>query len=182
MRDGFDMDFLNSATPDDGQAPSPPAQLRYEGRYRCPVCYYGELTGMTLMDSFGCSFCRHIFTADLQTQILRLADGSQALSWRWDGKRWRSSQIADTNLGLTLISLGTALVVLPTALVALAVYLFPPLPDTPGAWIPLTWIGLTGLSHLAMVLWLAGEAYQFSLYRTLQVQLARLRTMRDRWS
>ncbi|WP_448574247.1 hypothetical protein [Trichothermofontia sp.] len=176
---GLKMDCLNLPPSHQGPAAPPPPQLRYDGHYRCPVCYYGELTGMTLMESFGCSFCRHIFTADLQTQVLRLADGSQALTWRWDGKRWRTSRTANPHLGLALVSLGTALVVLPTVLVTLAVYLFPPLPDTPGAWIPRAWIGLTGLSHLAMVLWLAGESGPFPLYRALRVQSSRLLTLRN---
>ncbi|WP_448560917.1 hypothetical protein [Trichothermofontia sp.] len=155
-------------------------QLSYDGHYRCPVCYYGELSGMTLMESFGCSFCRHIFTADLQTQVLRLADNSQALSWRWDGQRWRASHVTDPHLGGTLAIVGAALILLPTLLVGLAVYLFPPLPDAPGAEFPLLWVGLTFLSHLTMVVWLAGESYQFPPYRALWVQMSRLMRVWDR--
>ncbi|WP_354634881.1 hypothetical protein [Planktothricoides raciborskii] len=33
--------------------------------YPCPVCRYGEISGLTLMNAFGCHFCQHIFTADL---------------------------------------------------------------------------------------------------------------------
>jgi len=154
--------------------------LRYDDRYRCPVCYYGELTGMTLMESFGCSFCRHIFTADLPTQVLRLADNTPALSWRWDGQRWRRRHGTDMDFGPTVVILGTALVVFPTLLVGLAVYLFPPLPDAPGAWFPPVWVGLTGISHLVMVLWLAGESYALPLYRALRVLLSRQFTLGDR--
>ncbi len=156
------------------KSPSPTfPRLRYDGHYRCPVCYYGELSGMTLMESFGCNFCRHIFTANLQTQVLRLADNSPALSWRWDGQRWRASHVGEPHLGSTLTLVGIALILLPTLLVGLAVYLFPPLPDAPGAWFPLVWVGLTCLSHLILVVWLAGESYQFPPYRALRIQFSR---------
>lgn len=158
--------------------PSVLPRLSYQGHYRCPVCYYGELSGMTLMESFGCNFCRHIFTADLQTQVLRLADHTQALSWRWDGRRWQPSYASDPSRARTLALVGSALVLLPTLVVGLAVYLFPPLPDAPGGWFPVGWVGLTCLSHLALVLWLAGESYLFPPYRALPIQLSRRLTRR----
>ncbi|NJM45878.1 MAG: hypothetical protein HC860_06610 [Alkalinema sp. RU_4_3] len=60
-------------------------KLNYSDRYRCPLCQHGTLSSLILMDVFACDFCRHMFTANLENQVLRVEDSLQNLAWRWNG-------------------------------------------------------------------------------------------------
>ncbi len=147
--------------------------LNYDGSYPCPVCRHGQITTLALMDVFGCSYCRHVFTANLQDQVLQMADSPQPLLWSWTGQTWRSRPPQDQSLSVLLWMLGAIAVILPTSLVSLAYYIFPPLPDAPLSWVPLVWIGLTFGVHSVMVGWLAVEYYQPPLYVFLRYGLTR---------
>lgn len=125
------------------------------------------------MDAFACDFCRHIFTPNLEAQTIEVVDSVQPMTWRWTGQGWRQSRQLDRDLTLLVWGLGGVLVLLPPGLVWLAGYIFPPLPGSPGANVPLLWAGLTLLCHSLLALWLVAEHYQFSAYVALKLQLRR---------
>lgn len=150
--------------------------LDYNGVYPCPVCRHGEVQALTLMEAFACNFCQHIFTANLEQQLLRIADSQLPLTWRWQGDAWKGIRHESSEFVWAYGVAGTVFILLPTAIVALAAYLFPPLPGTPLAWIPLAWVVFTFLAHLGCLLWLMLEYYQISLrwyWRGLQQRLRR---------
>ncbi len=134
--------------------------LSIEEVYTCPVCYHGQISAITLMDAFSCNFCNHIFTADLVKQSLKMADSSSPLSWKWNGKKWKANHPqAEWNWIIKLLAV--AFVILPTTLIGLTAYIFPPIPGTPLCWLPIVWTGLTFLSHLAIIVNIVIDYYQF---------------------
>ncbi len=135
-----------------------------DGAYPCPVCHHGQISAMPLMEALACNFCRHIFTLDAVTQHLTMADSSLALTWRWNGRGWRSVYQNDTAIGWGIVLGALAFVLLPTTLVALSAYIFPAEPQTFLSWLPLFWIGLTFVCHLLMVVSIAIESYQFPVF------------------
>lgn len=165
--------------------------LNYHGVYLCPVCRHGQISALPLMDALACNFCRHIFTADLERQVLQVVDGSQPLSWRWNGRTWKATHRQDdVDLTWEIWLVSGALVILPPILVWLAYHTFPPTPNQAclslqleqlgrlglmclGYWFPLIWTVLTFLCHFAFVSWLIVEHYQFPVYVMLRVQLQR---------
>ena len=62
--------------------------LDYSQTYSCPLCLRGEIRAFPLMDAFGCDFCRHIFSASLEEQVLDLADGQVPRRWYRKGNQW----------------------------------------------------------------------------------------------
>ncbi|MBF2096887.1 MAG: hypothetical protein IGQ88_00715 [Gloeomargaritaceae cyanobacterium C42_A2020_066] len=156
------------------ESPRPAGKpLDLEGVYLCPVCHHGHLRGLALMDAFGCSFCRHIFAADLAQGTVRLEDSPQRLVWRWQGQGWQLVRPARPALGMEVWVLAGALILVPTLMVGVAYWLFPPLPDAPLVWFPLFWTGLTLVSHALWVGWLMAEYYQPPVYTTWRMRLAR---------
>lgn len=147
--------------------------LSFQGSYSCPVCRHGQIEALTLMDAFACNFCRHIFTANLQAQLIRVEDSSQPFAWRWTGRSWQPAQQGDFNLTLVIWLVGTALVTLPPTLIWLSYHTFPPLPGGPWYWVPMVWTGLAFLTHFVLVLWLLVEHYQLPSYIALRIQLQR---------
>lgn len=145
--------------------------LSYQGVYTCPICRHGQISALTLTDAFACNFCHHIFTANLDKQLLQVADSSQPMVWRWNGRAWKGVHQGDPELTLVLWLVGIALVTLPAFLVWLSAHTFPPEEGSRWSWIPTLWIGLTFFSHLAFVGWLIVEAYQFPFYAVLKVKL-----------
>ena len=134
------------------------------GVYTCPVCHHGQISTMPLMEAFGCNFCRHIFTANFEKQLLVMADSQLPLTWRWKGGRWKGVQQEGLEIGWCYLVAGFAFVVIPTTLVGLGAYLFPTIPGTPFSWLPACWTGLTFLSHLACLGLLVIEYYQFPVF------------------
>ncbi len=141
-------------------------------RYDCPVCRRGEIATLTLMDAYACNFCRHIFTANLAEQILRVEDSVQPMAWRWDGRQWRnvrwaaSGMTEDNYQDLTTLvwvfCLG--LMVLPPTIVWLPMQIFPPLAGSAGAWFPMFWAVSTAIAHVTIGVWLLAEHYQWRFY------------------
>jgi hypothetical protein len=156
-----------SSTPDH-------SHLDFQGTYLCPVCRHGQITGLTLMDAFACDFCRHIFTANLSDQTVQVADSSQPMSWRWNGRRWQVAYQDELNLTVVIWLVSAALVLLPPALVWLSAYTFPPLPGSAWAWFPTAWVGCTFSIHFLMVSWLIAEHYQLPLYVSTKIRLRQL--------
>jgi hypothetical protein len=141
-------------------------RLDFYGKYTCPVCRHGEISAIPLMEAFSCHFCRHIFTANLEQQTIKMADSQLPLTWRWNGRTWTGGYREENELGWGYWIAGTAFVLLPTSIVGLFTYIFPPLPDSSLSWFPLFWVGLTFFAHLAFLGWLVLEYYQLpiSLY------------------
>ena len=152
---------------------APETQLSYSGTYTCPVCRHGEISAMTLTEAFACNFCHHIFTANLQKQLIQVVDSSQPMTWRWTGSTWKGTHQRDTELTFVLWVVAIALIALPPFLVWLSAHTFPPAEGSTGSWIPTAWIGLAFLSHLILVGWLIAEVYQFPIYAVVKVKLRR---------
>lgn len=149
-------------------------RLDFEERYRCPACGSGEISAIAMMDVFACNFCRHMFTANLQTQSIQLVDSLQPMTWHWAGGRWKTSQQRDT-VAVLVWAFGGALTVVPVGLIVISNYIFPPLE---GSNFPLLWAGLTFLSHGVMSSWLLAEYYRWPWYIGGRVRLQR---WCDRW-
>ncbi len=136
------------------------SMLSYSQTYSCPLCLRGEIQSLPLMDAFACGFCRHIFSANLEEQVLNLADGQVPRRWYRRNDQW----IATERRSLLAYGLfGVALIILPTAIVSLGAYCFPPLPNSPLSWLPQVWIGLTLLSHASFLAWLTVAYFQFPI-------------------
>lgn len=168
--------MLPSQFPPEPPSKSPPLPseqrpLAYEQQYLCPICRHGQLTSLTLMDAFACDFCRHIFTANLTEQLLRVEDSSQPMAWRWNGRTWQSLLQLDSDLTWLVWLFCLGLAVLPPAIVWLPVHTFPPLEGSPAAWLPGVWVILTLVVHGIMSLWLLGEHYQWAPYLAWKVRL-----------
>ncbi|MGD1851627.1 MAG: hypothetical protein ACFCBU_13870 [Cyanophyceae cyanobacterium] len=149
------------------------AKLQEDGIYPCPVCRHGTVATMPLMDAFSCDFCRHIFSADFEEQVLRVEDSAQPLRWQWrSNKTWRPARYTKAAATPTFWTTAVAIAVIPPALVGTSQYLFPPLSGTKSA-IPVPphlWLGLTVLIHGAIASWLLLEHHQWSAYVSLKVQ------------
>lgn len=135
--------------------------LTYDRVYPCPVCRYGEISQLALMDAFGCHFCQHIFTADLQQDCITMVDGSQPLTWYWNGRRWQGISQAEIELGWGLWVGAGFLVVLPPILIWLSGHIFPPLPGSRLSWFADFWTVAAFVGHLTFAIWLWIKAYQF---------------------
>ncbi|NER80441.1 MAG: hypothetical protein F6K42_12865 [Leptolyngbya sp. SIO1D8] len=145
--------------------------------YPCPVCRHGDIQALVLTDAFSCDFCRHILSVDLKRQQVQVVDGPQAISWVWDGQRWRlanGTRDQDVN-GLVIIA-ALFLIVFPASLVWLAGFIFPPLTPSSKIAFSTIWALLTFLAHLGLVLWLVGEYYQIPFYVATKVRLFRQRS------
>ncbi|NEO70923.1 hypothetical protein [Moorena sp. SIO3H5] len=148
--------------------------LNYQGVYPCPVCRVGQIQNLSLMEAFACHECRHIFTADLERQRLKITDRQPPMTWHWNGKKWTGAHLEGVEWGWVNWFLALAFVVCPTTLIGAAVYLFPPAPDSPISWLPAAWVGLTFFCHLAIVVWLVMEFYQFPVWEYLRIRRQRI--------
>lgn len=148
--------------------------LNFQGIYPCPICRHGQISELALMEAFACNFCRHIFTADLLAQSLRVEDSSQAYVWCWTGDRWRPARPDNYPLTLLVWIGSLLLILLPPGLIWLSYHTFPPLPDSPWYWFPILWAITTFCLHTGFVFWLLAEHQQLSLYVILKVRLQRL--------
>jgi len=145
--------------------------LNYNDAYTCPVCRYGHISQLTLTEAFACDFCRHIFTANLQEQVLIMADSMPPMAWRWTGRNWKLAHQKDAELSFVVWLLAMALVIFPTLIVGVSIYIFPPDEDGSQSNFPTVWLVLTFLSHLVLVLWLLAESYQLPFYTYLKVKV-----------
>jgi hypothetical protein len=143
--------------------------LSYQGVYPCPVCRLTQLQAMPLMDAMACDCCHHIFTADLKRQQLKMVDRQPPLIWHWNGRNWKGAHLEGVEWGWVSLLFAVGFVALPTTIIGLSAYTFPAEPDSTLAWLPIAWTGLTFLSHLAIIGWLAMEFYQFPVRAYLRV-------------
>jgi hypothetical protein len=145
--------------------------LNYQETYLCPICRHGQISGITLMDAFSCNFCRHIFTANLSEQLVRVEDSSQPMTWRWNGRKWQAAHQISPDLTIAIWLIGTVLVLVPPALIWLSSHTFPPMRGSVWYWFPTVWISLTFGTHFLFVSWLLAEHYQLPVYVTCKVRL-----------
>lgn len=139
----------------------PSRRPRTEGHYPCPHCHRGELYRLELMEAYGCPACGNLVELDLKSQIARSLSSAPPASFRWSNNRWLPTYRRDFRL-TALAAIGLiAFTVLPTAIAALAVYIFPPLPGSDGAWVPTVWVISVGAAHCISALWLLAECYQW---------------------
>ncbi|MBW4520887.1 MAG: hypothetical protein KME16_14435 [Scytolyngbya sp. HA4215-MV1] len=150
--------------------------LNYQETYLCPICRHGQISAITLMDAFSCNFCRHIFTANLPDQSVRVEDSSQKMAWRWNGQTWQVGNQEPIELTWAIRLGSLAVIVFPPIVIWLPSYIFPPLEGSALGWFPTAWISLTLFSHTVMVSWLLAEYYQFPPYTTLKVRIGQLLT------
>ncbi|NJL84302.1 MAG: hypothetical protein HC890_17785 [Chloroflexaceae bacterium] len=143
---------------------SQPRPLSLNGSYRCPVCRQGQLSSIPLMEAFGCSFCRHLFSVDEQRQLLKMADSQLPLSWYWDGQAWRGAFREAVEPIWFYWLAAAAFVLLPTGIIGFTAYWFPPLPGSLLSWLPLVWTPIAFFAHLTIVAWLFLQYYQFPLF------------------
>ena len=136
--------------------------------YPCPICLYGQISPLSLMDAMACDSCRHIFTTDIEKQQIKMADRQQPLIWRWNGKKWTEAHLEGAELGWGYWLGGITFVILPTTLLGLTVYTRPPIPGSALSWLPTVWTGLAFLLHLAIVVWLVIEFYEFPIWAYLK--------------
>ncbi|MBR8828082.1 MAG: hypothetical protein DSM107014_09310 [Gomphosphaeria aponina SAG 52.96 = DSM 107014] len=148
--------------------------LNYHSAYHCPVCRQGKISSMPLMEAFACNFCQHIFTANLEQQLLKMADTQLPLIWRWNGKTWTRVLQEGMELGWGYGVAGIIFVILPTSIIGFGAYLFPPLPGTAFSWFPIFWTILAFFAHLACMGWLVIAYYQFPVFMYLSA-------LRRRW-
>lgn len=158
---------------------SSPRTLNYHDTYTCPVCQHGELSVLTLTDAFACSFCRHIFTANLESQSLQMLDGVQPMVWFWTGQRWRKNGGLDGHVVVVVWSFALAIACLPALLVLASNYVFPPIDGGGISRFSIVWTVATLLAHSGIVWWLIAEHYQWPWYVTVKIKLSRWTT--DSW-
>jgi hypothetical protein len=140
-------------------------------RYNCPICRYGKVQSMPLMETLGCNGCGYLFFLDPINRSLRIADSTIPLTWYWNGKRWQGVPNAGNKMDWGTKLLAGITVLLPPLLVGLSAYVFPPDPSSALSWFPTAWTVLTFLSHLGLVMYLVGEYYQFPYRLYLQSTL-----------
>lgn len=148
-----------------------PTALDYEQSYPCPVCRHGQLDRLVLMDAFSCSFCHHIFSANLTQQSICLADSNPAIGWRWTRQRWRPLHHPDIDFPLGIWILCGGFTLLPPTIIWVMHHIFPPLADGSGSQVPLLWIGIVCLTHGLIALWILAEFYQLPLYLSWKLRL-----------
>jgi len=148
--------------------------LNYHDVYPCPVCRHGKIAALPLMEAYACNFCQHIFTANLEQQVLKMADSQLPLTWYWNSSYWQGLPREGMEMAWFYLIMGLGFVVFPTAIVSTGAYLFPPVSGSPLSWLPFAWSILTFISHAICLLWLVIEYYQFPVNMY-------LRALRRRW-
>lgn len=147
--------------------------LDFHDSYPCPVCGHGELSVLTLTEAYACSFCRHIFSANLAAQSLQMVDSIQPMVWFWTGERWRHNNRSDGHVTAVVWSFALAIACLPALLVMLSNYMFPPIDRGGLNQFSIIWTVATLLAHAGIVLWLIAEHYQWPWYVTAKIKLSR---------
>lgn len=145
--------------------------LTYDQSYQCPICRQEQLSNLAMMDAFACSFCRHIFTANLSQQSICLADSNQPISWRWTGRRWQPLHHPDIDFPLGVWIFCGGLTILPPTVIGVVRYIFPPLANSSGEQFPLLWLGLVFVTHFLIAAWGLAEFYQLPIYLSWKFRL-----------
>ncbi|MGB7413308.1 MAG: hypothetical protein WA902_03785 [Thermosynechococcaceae cyanobacterium] len=149
--------------------------LQDDDSYPCPFCRQGQVQCLCLMEVFSCGLCDRIFSVNLPQQSLTLETGTgpRSLRWYWSGYGWQSERQRTSGPMLILQLLSIAFALLPTLLIGISAYLFPPLPSQDTVSFPLVWAILTGVLHLALLLWFWLAYYQIPIGVILRIRLRR---------
>jgi len=139
-----------------------PKPLEHREIYPCPVCRHGEISALFLTEAFACNFCRHIFTCEPETGLLRVEDNAQRLTWRWDGRTWHSINQEDRDLTFVIFGVSLALILLPPMMVLSSCWSL--LNQGHPGIIALGWTIVTFLIHLSLIAWMLAEHYQIPPY------------------
>jgi hypothetical protein len=126
------------------------------------------------MDAMGCDVCHHIFTINVEQQIIKMVDREPALTWRWTGKTWKGEHLGNLELSWIYWLIGLSFVLFPPSLIALSALIFPPISGSAWSLFPFIWTTLSFLFHLLILLWLMAEAYQFPVLLFIKTQFRRL--------
>lgn len=113
------------------------------------------------MEAYGCTYCGNLVEIDLRSQLARSLSTAPALSYHWQRGRWLPTYRRDLRLNSVAIVSLLVFTVLPTTIAGLAVYIFPPLEGSRGAWVPYAWVISVGAAHCISALWLLAECYQW---------------------
>ncbi|MFG3816668.1 hypothetical protein [Limnothrix redekei] len=174
----FDFQRSGDRPPRFSKAPKPRelgwsvlAPLDDRDQHPCPICRHGQIQPMPMMeDAWACDFCRHLFTLDLQSRILRVEDSTQPLQWRWLGRSWQPVRYSNEALTPTIWLLAVILAIGPVGLIGLSQYLFPPLPGSRSVGFGQGWLISAAIGHFILAAWLVLEHYQWPLYVSLKLR------------
>jgi rubredoxin len=152
----------------------PEMSLTLQDSYRCPICRYGKLNAMVMMDAFSCDFCRHIFSVNLEQQILRVEDRVPKTGWRWQNDRWTTLKPLDVDLSILVWITSIFLVTIPSGMIGLSAYVFPPIGGLMWNSFSIVWAEITFSVHFLIATWLLVEHYQLPSYVAARIAIDRL--------
>ncbi|MEM9766935.1 MAG: hypothetical protein AAF892_03500 [Cyanobacteria bacterium P01_D01_bin.71] len=155
--------------------------LNFNDSFPCPVCRQGSLEAITLTEAFACRFCRHILSADLAVQQVKVVDSTQPLVWLWNGQHWQLKRSEkEQSLSILVLLFAALLVVVPAGIVWLSGQVFPSLEQTSAITFSTLWSLTTLMAHLGLVLWLIGEYYQIPIYVVAKMRFLQFCTSAER--
>ncbi len=128
---------------------------------------------MVMMDTLSCGFCRHIFSAELNQQLIRVEDTIPKSTWTWQGDRWTS--LNSSNIDLTQLVWFTSLfiTVVPASMIGISAYIFPPIGGLQWNSFSVVWDELTFGIHTLIAAWLLVEHYQLPSYVAAKITIQR---------
>ena len=149
--------------------------------YPCPICRNGTVQSMVMMETLSCSFCRHIFSADLSSQILRVEDRLPKSSWIWNRDRWTTQIPRDSDLTYLVWFTSAFLIIIPALIIGLSAYVFPPIGGLKLNSFSTVWGAMTLGIHSLIAAWLLVEHYQLPSYVAAKITIDRtIEQLKDR--
>lgn len=141
--------------------------------YPCPVCRNGTVQSMVMMETLSCSFCRHIFSADLSLQTLQVEDTLPKSSWIWNRDRWITRTSRDSDLTYLVWFTSAFLIIIPASMIGLPAYVFPPIGGLQLNSFSIVWAEMTLGIHSLIAVWLLVEHYQLPTYVAAKITIDR---------
>jgi hypothetical protein len=129
---------------------------------------------MVMMDAFSCGFCRHIFSANLTEQVLRVEDRVPQTAWRWQGDRWSSLNPVSVDLSIIVWMTSVFLFTIPSGVIWLSAYVFPPIGGLTWTSFSIVWGEIVFSVHCLIAAWLLVEHYQLPSYVAARIAIDRL--------
>ena len=149
--------------------------------YPCPICRNGKVQPMVMMETLSCSFCRHVFSADLSLQILRVEDTLPKSTWIWNRDRWTTQTPRDSDLTYLVWFTSAFLIIIPALMIGLPAYVFPPIGGLQLNSFSIVWGEMTVGLHSLIAAWLLVEHYQLPSYVAAKITLDRtIEQLKDR--
>ncbi len=141
--------------------------------YPCPICRKGTVQTMVMMDTLSCSFCRHIFSADVSSQTLQVEDTLPKSTWIWSRDRWATQTARSPDLTYLVWFTAAFLTIIPALIIGLPAYVFPPIGGLQGNSFSVVWTELTLGIHCLIAAWLLVEHYQLPSYVAAKITIDR---------